>query len=260
MSTPSAGQVDCQITGAIAFLTLSAPERQNALSQAMWLALQKHALALAQNPSVDVIVLRGAGAHFAAGADISEFSTVRANARQARHYHEAIIAPTLLALLACPQVVVAAIRGSCVGGGLELACCADLRLASTEARFGLPIQKLGFALAPAEMALLLATIDKHCAAELLLEGRILSAQEALQRGLLTRIDDDLESALQHSLNAMLSAAPQALRMHKKLLQVMSQRSLNAAEHDAVFALMDSQDYQRGIQAFVQKQRAEFKGD
>lgn len=260
MSQRSAGTVSCESDGALAYLTLSAPERQNALSQAMWLELQQHALTLAQNPAIQVIVLRGAGAHFAAGADITEFANLRANALQARHYHEAIIAPTLQALLACPQVLLATIRGSCIGGGLEIACCADLRLASAEACFGIPIQKLGFALAPAEMALLLARVNQTCAAELLLEGRILNAQEAWQRGLLTRVEDDLDLAEQRCVQAMLSAAPLALRMHKKLLQVMPERRLNPAEHQALFGLMDTQDYQRGIQAFMHKQRAEFKGE
>ncbi len=253
-------QISCERAGAVAYLTLNAPARHNALSQAMWSDLQHHAQQLATESAIRVIVMRGAGQHFAAGADISEFPQLRANAAQARHYHEQIISPALQALLACPQVVLAAIQGDCIGGGLEIACCADLRLASNCARFGIPIQKLGFALAPAEMALLLQTVSPTCAAELLLEARLFDANEAQQRGLVTRVCSQLESALHDSLQRLLAAAPLALAMHKKMIRTMPQRGLNSAEVSAVFDLMNSQDYQRGVLAFLQKRSPDFQGD
>lgn len=256
----TADGVLCQLDQACAYLTLSASARHNALSIAMWQKLRTLALDLAQNQAVRVIVIRGAGAHFAAGADISEFPRQRNNAAQARDYHENIISPALQALLACPQVIVAAIQGDCIGGGLEIACCADLRLASHDARFGIPIQKLGFALAPAEMALLLQTVSPACAAELLLEARLFTAPEALARGLLSRLCDDLEAALAQTLPALLSAAPLALAMHKKMLRTLPQRALTSAEIAAVYSLMDSQDYQRGMQAFLNKHSPIFQGD
>jgi enoyl-CoA hydratase len=128
--------------GPIATVVLNRPERMNALNLPVWQGLAQAFEALADDHSVRAIVLRGAGTKaFAPGADIEEFDTLRADAAQAKAY-DLVMRRALDAVSNCPQPVVALIFGPCVGGGLELACCCDLRISARSGRFGVPINKI----------------------------------------------------------------------------------------------------------------------
>ena len=170
--------IRCQFDADVARITLDAPDRQNALSVAMWRELRSAVEDAGSRESVRCIVLRGAGGHFAAGADISEFPRERFDIDSGRRYHLDLIAPALHALQRAPQPVIAAIEGSCVGGGLEIAGVCDLRIGARGCRLGAPVGRLGFPLALPELSPLLRLVGPALLSDLLLPtpGTVVSWQ------------------------------------------------------------------------------------
>ncbi len=247
----------------IATLTLSNPDKLNAVDAGMWQGLQARMSAINADPDVRCVVLRGAGDKaFAAGGDIEEFLTVRATVDDALHYHENLVAAALDAVRTCPVPTVAMIQGACVGGGLEIAGCCDLRIAGESSRFGAPINKLGFSMYPGEMAGLLALVGPAVLLEILLEGRILGAREALAKGLLTRVvdDEEVEREALATVQRILKGAPLVARWHKQWVhRLMDGRPLNADEKRAAFDFLATDDYREGLDAFLNKRSPVFKG-
>src|SRR5205085_2334861 len=125
------------------------------------------------------------------------------------------IAGTLQAILQCRHPTIAAIEGVCVGGGLELASVCDVRLAHPDSRFGIPINRLGFPLAPGEMIGLLQLVGRAVTLEILLEGRVFGAEEALHKRLVNRLCDDVQAEAQKSAERIAAGAPLAARMNKE---------------------------------------------
>jgi len=254
-------QVLLQRDGVIATVTLSHAGKLNAISLAMWEQLHTVFVQLAQDDSLRCVIVRGAGGNFAAGADIEEFPRVRSTVEQGRHYHEDVIAPTLQAIAACPHPTIAAIDGVCVGGGLEIACACDLRLAASNSRFGIPINRLGFPLAPGELQGLLELIGKAHTLEILLEGRVFDAAEAKEKGLLHRIANDVHQAAQEAAARIIKGAPLAARINKQMVRRLTPAAplLQQQELEAAFAFLDSHDYREGVQSFLEKRPPAFKG-
>ena len=177
--------------GPAATVSLSNPGKRNALTVTMWRELAAVMAQLSADDALRCVVLRGAGSEaFAAGADIAEFATVRNTAEQGKVYHRELVYGALRAVGECRHPTVAMIHGACAGGGLELACQCDLRIAGHGARFGVPINRLGFAIAYDELAALLPLVGRAAALEILVEGRMWSAEEAQAKGLLTRLVPD----------------------------------------------------------------------
>ena len=247
----------------IATLSLSNPDKLNAVDAGMWRGLQARMAAINADPDVRCVVLRGAGDKaFAAGGDIEEFLTVRATVDDALHYHEDLVAAALDAVRACPVPTVALIQGACVGGGLEIAGCCDLRIAGESSRFGAPINKLGFSMYPGEMAGLLGLVGPAVLLEILLEGRILGAREALAKGLLTRVvdDEEVEKEALATAQRILKGAPLVARWHKQWVhRLMDGRPLTATEKRAAFDFLATEDYAEGLDAFLNKRTPAFKG-
>jgi len=250
-------------SGDIATVTLNNPAKRNALSLAAWHVLGDVVTTLDADLSLRCIVYRGAGdAAFAAGADISEFPEKRSNAEQALEYGEATD-KALNLLLACRHPSIAMIRGACTGGGLEIAACCDMRIASETSRFGVPIKRIGHAFASAEMKPLLDLVGKALVLEMLLEGQILGAEAALQRGLVNRVvaDADLESEVLATAERIASGAPLAARMTKKVLnRLLNDPSpFTDAEIRESYTPCDSEDYREGYETFLAKRTPVFKG-
>ena len=179
-----------QRDGLIATVVLNRPEKLNALTKSMWQRLGQAIAGLSAEDDIRCIVLRGAGEKaFAPGNDISEFEHERADVEQARAYG-AIMHGTLATLEQCRHPMVAMIKGICVGGGLEIAASCDLRICGESSRFGAPINQLGLVMAHAELRGLLGLVGRATALEILLEGRVFRAQEAKEKGLVTRVVPD----------------------------------------------------------------------
>ncbi|WP_230969828.1 enoyl-CoA hydratase/isomerase family protein [Nitrogeniibacter aestuarii] len=257
------GQVLLTIDEHIATITLSNPGKLNAVDSVMWQALRTHMKDIAERDDVRCVILRGEGDDaFAAGGDIEEFLSVRATVDDALHYHEAWVATALDAIRECPVPTIAAIRGACVGGGLEIAGCCDLRIAGESSRFGAPINKLGFSMYPREMAGLLEVVGPAVLLEILLEGRILPASEALAKGLLTRLvtDESVMDEAGAAAKRISAGAPLVARWHKHWVHRLAHDTpLSNHEKRAAFAFLDTEDYREGMQAFFEKRKPRFKG-
>jgi enoyl-CoA hydratase len=251
-----------QRDGAIATVVLNRPEKLNALTKPMWLRLGDAFLELGADESVRCVLLRGAGEKaFAPGNDISEFERERSNVEQARAYGQ-VMARTIDAIGNCPHPVVAQIHGICVGGGLEIAGLADMRICGESSRFGAPINKLGLVMAYPEIGALIRLAGEAVALEILLEGRVFDAREAKEKGLVTRVVPDAEVAAESQATArrIADGAPLVARWHKKFARRLREgHPLTAAELDEGFACYATEDFRIGREAFAAKVKPEFKG-
>jgi enoyl-CoA hydratase/carnithine racemase len=259
----SGGHVECRREGAVAHVVLSHPGRMNAITVAMWQELAQCFAELGEDASLRCIVVAGDGGHFAAGADIREFPRARRDTASVVHYHRRVIAPALRAIEQCPHPVVARIDGVCVGGGLEIACQCDLRIATRSARLGAPINRLGFPMAPDEMRGVLTVAGRAVALELLLEGRILTADEACAKGLLTRVvpEGELDAEVTRCVERIVAGAPLAARLNKHMAERLSRDApLREDEYDRFFSYAESRDHREGVRAFLAGEAPTFTGD
>jgi enoyl-CoA hydratase len=257
-----------EVDGAIATLVISHPARRNAMTRAMWQALPGVLQSLPD--ATRCLIIRGEGEHFCSGGDISEYPEFRFNAESLRAFHEDDVGPALEALLAMDVPVVAMIDGHCMGGGLEIAACADIRIASERATFGAPIAKLGMPMAQRELAIVVRAAGEATVREMLLEARVLSAQEMKSRGFIQRLmrDDELALEAQQTAQRVAALSPQAARMNKQFLrQFLKQNSplvgikytrdaMNSIVMDP-YAYAASAEHIEGISAFLAKRPAQF---
>jgi enoyl-CoA hydratase len=163
---------------------------------------------------------------------------------------------------ACRHPVVAKIRGLCVGGGLELALTADLRIAGESARFGIPVKRLGLVVAYSELEPLIQLVGPANALEILLEGRIFGADEALRMGLINRVvtDVELDAELEATVARIAEGAPLTARWHKKFTRrLMRPEPLSPDELDESFHCFGTEDFRAGYRAFLAKSSPKFQG-
>jgi len=248
--------------GAVATVALNNPERLNALNKPMWARLGAVMRELSADDALRCIVLRGAGEKaFAAGADIAEFASERANSKQAKPYGN-LIHETMQAVARCRHPTVAMIKGACVGGGLEIAAMCDLRVCGNSSRFGIPVNKLGLTMAYGELTGLLALVGRAVALEILLEGRVFEADEAYRKGLVNRVvpDDQVEAEAYAAARRIAEGAPLVNRWHKQFIERLTVTAqIPPADWDEGFACFDTADYKEGVAAFLAKRKPDFKG-
>jgi enoyl-CoA hydratase len=258
-----AGFVHLDAGGAngIARITLSNAGKLNALSVSMWRELRKHFEALQALPgAVRAVIVAGGGGNFAAGGDIQEFPDFRFDKAKLARFHEDAVLPALRAMQACDIPLVAQIEGSCIGGGLEIAACCDIRIAGAGSRFGVPIAKLGFPMAPAELEIVAAAFGTTTLRELLLEASVLDAASARERGLVTRVvaDDQVAAEAQHTAARIAQLSPQALRLNKRALREFTMPVLSSATQRAPhYGYADSAEHREGLAAFNDKRPPRF---
>ena len=254
------GQIDVTRDGAlstVATVAINNADKLNALDVAMWQDLARVMRELSADDALRCIVLRGAGDKaFAAGADIAEFAHVRNTRERGVKYHREFVHGALQAVAECRHPVVAMIHGPCVGGGLELACQCDLRIAGESARFGVPINRLGFSIAYDELVAVLPVVGRSAALEILVEGRVLDAREAFAKGLLTRVmpDAQLADEVRSSVERITAGAPLVARWHKQFIRRLTVQAapLTAEEIDNSFNYFETEDFREGYAAFMQK--------
>lgn len=248
--------------GEIATVTLNNPGKRNALNKAMWVGLRDAFKELAADQDLRCIVLRGAGDEaFAAGADISEFEAERSNRQQAEAYDQ-LLREALEAIYLCPIPTVAMIKGACMGGGLQIACQCDIRVAAGSARFGAPIKFLGLAMPSPEIESIMRICGPAAMNEILLEGRVYKAEEAYVKGLVGRVvaTEDVESEVYATARRVAEGAPLTARWHKAFIrQQTTPAELSEAEAEKSYFYFDTEDFKEGIDAFLNKRKPDFKG-
>lgn len=248
-----------EITGAVAVLTIDRPEKRNAMSFEMWSALPGLLSKVETDDTVRALVIRGTD-HFSAGADISEFTTLRADPAGARHYGEAVHAGER-AIADLHKPTIAAITGVCVGGGCEIALACDLRVAADDARFGITPAKLGIVYNATSTKRLVDAVGPAWASQILFTAELVNAETALRIGLVNELHPaaTVVTRAQALAETMASRAQVSVRGAKTIITRITEG--HTAEDETVQALYEasvtSTDYAEGVQAFLEKRPPSF---
>ncbi len=266
-----AGAIRLEQQGALAFVTITHPGRLNAMSRAMWRELRAVFTGLQHDSALRCVVVRGEGGQFCAGGDISEYPAFRFDEASLRDFHENDVWGGLQAMLDCDLPLVAQIEGNCMGAGMEIASCCDLRLAGSSAKFGAPIARLGFPMAPREAALVAGAAGALTAREMLLAAAVLGAADMQTRGFLNRVLDDASVAAEALATAsrIASLAPGAARLNKQTFRALNPAlaSVKYSEcaSDSIanplanaYGYAASDEHREGIAAFLAKRKPAFQ--
>ena len=259
------GSITLVRDSAVTFVTLANAGKRNAIDIAMWHALRtifEDLQALPTGAAPRAVIVRGADGHFASGGDIVEFAGFRFDEQRLHDFHEGIVAPTLRAMLACDIPLLAQIDGSCIGGGLEIAACCDIRVCGETSRFGAPIAKLGFPMAPGELEIVARIAPAAVLREMLLEARLLNAADAWRLGLVHAVvaDAQVETVTLGRATQIAALSGTAARINKRTLRQLARGGPSADERRAHFDYADSAEHREGIEAFIGKRPPRFAPD
>jgi enoyl-CoA hydratase len=248
----------------VGYVIFNNPERHNAVSLDMWAATTDILESFRNDPAVRVVVVTGAGGKaFVSGADISKFESERSSTDAVAHYN-VTVGKANATVAEFPKPTIAMIKGYCIGGGLGLALCCDMRIASDNSKFGVPAAKLGLGYAYPGLKRLVDVVGPAFAKEIFFTGRQFDATEAREMGLVNRIvkPDDLETYVKGYADTIAGNAPLTLKSVKfivgEVVKDESQRDLVRA-NELVEACFTSQDYTEGRTAFMEKRKPVFKG-
>ena len=248
--------------GGVATVTLNRPAKRNAVSLAMWRRLGELFSELGRREEVRVVILTGAGGNFCAGADISEFPTVRADSRSGRIYEAANEAASI-ALRDCPKPTIAAISGYGMGGGCALALACDFRVGDATTRMGIPAARLGVVYGELDCALLYRQVGVANAKRVLYTGAAFDVKDCTAMGLLDIVAADTALQGAHALAAEIASnAPFSLAGSKLVLEALAAGSTEARRAEisaSIEGAMNSADYREGARAFLEKRKPAFTG-
>lgn len=249
----------------VATVTFNRPDQRNAISYDSWLELRRVAEELDRDAAVKVVVLTGAGEKaFSSGADIKDFELYRNDSESSRTYAAAFDG-AMDAVEELSKPTISMIKGFCVGGGCELSLATDIRVTADNGRFGIPVARLGILVGYKEMRRLVNLVGPGNASYLLLSARLLDADEALRIGLVSGVLplDEIEEFTYKLAKEMVPLAPLSQQRHKVILQTVlrnpSLEGLTADEEHLPFANFDSEDFQEGRSAFLERRAPQFKG-
>ena len=260
----STDKIIAERANGVGYLRLNQPEKHNAISYAMWVAIAEVMASFREDDGVRVVVMSGEGGRaFSAGADISEFSEKRSTEEQIEVY-EAAGRAAYEAITHFPKPVIARIEGFCVGGGLAVALCADLRIATDDSRFGIPAAKLGLGYSHKSLRPLVDLVGPTCAKEILFTARRFTATEAQRMGLVNQVvaRGEIDSFVEDYAQTIAANAPLTVKACKtvvaELLKDPEERDTELCDRvvDACFA---SEDYKEGRAAFMEKRAPRFTG-
>jgi len=249
--------------GPIAILTFRRPEARNAMTWDMYEALVETCDRVDRDPAIRVLILRGAGGKaFVAGTDIAQFAGFREPADGLEY--EARIDHVLDRLERVRKPTIAQIQGVAAGGGCAIALTCDLRIATPESTFGIPIARtLGNCLSGDSYGRLVDLLGPGIVKDLLLTGRFMPAAEALACGLVNRVEtaDDIERAVQDYALRIASNAPLTLHATKEMIRriMMARRLPAGADRDLVTMCYTSRDFREGVTAFLEKRKPVWTG-
>lgn len=251
------GAVLFEVSASVATVTLSNAGKLNAMSRVMWRELRAAFEAIQQRRDVCCVRVQGENGHFCAGGDISEYASFRFQEASLRDFHENDVWGGLQAMLDCDVPIVAQIEGNCMGAGVEIASCCDIRIAADTARFGAPIAKLGFPMAPREAALVMRAVGELTAREMLLSAAVLEAGEMKQRGFLNQVvaASEVSAAAQERVRRICQLAPQAARLNKASFRALAHVPTALPAINLIATAYDyaaSDEHREGIAAFIDK--------
>lgn len=257
-------RVRTSLKGRIAEVVLDFPQKYNVLDLEGWSALADIFVELSKDSGVGCVVIRGVGSKaFSTGSDISSFADQRDTPEDVRRYSE-VITRGMKAVRMCSHPTLSLIQGLCVGGGMEIAACCDIRLCGRSSRFGAPINRLGLTMSHDELEPLIDLLGSGPVLEILLTGDLIAAERAREIGLVNRIfpDADLISAGFDLANRIADGAPLVNRWHKKFIHRLEERDrgpLTEAERDEALEAFQTSDYKEGRAAFLEKRPPKFRG-
>jgi len=250
--------------GKVGYLTFNNPERHNAVSLEMWEAASGFLEEFKNDKNIRVVVVTGAGGKaFISGADISKFEKERSTQEGVDRYNAAVDHANN-AFYTFPKPTIAMIRGYCIGGGMGLATCCDLRIATDGSKFAVPAAKLGLGYAYPGLKRLVDVVGPSFAMEIFYTARQFTAAEALAMGLVNRVlpDGELESYVTNYADTIAANAPLTIRAVKAVVSETMKddgtRDLKRAQ-EAVDACFKSRDYEEGRKAFMEKRKPVFTG-
>jgi len=258
------GKILQKIADGVGIITFNNPEKRNAMSLDMWEGLGSALVELRDDADVRVVIMVGAGDKaFVSGADISQFEKTRHNAEASEEYSKKSAAQRAL-LADYPKPTIACIRGFCLGGGMQVAMLADIRIASENSQFGIPAAKLGIAYGYDGLKHLVSLVGPSWARLLMYTGMRIDSTEAVRIGLVDRVvpDTELWNATSEIARTISGNAPLAIKAAKitiaQILKDPDKRDMDAIKAIGT-ACMDSEDFREGRQAFMEKRKPLFKG-
>lgn len=264
------GHIRFEHQGAVARVTIANRTKFNAMSRTMWRELRAVFERIQRSPELRCVVIAGEGAHFCAGGDISEYANFRFQQTSLREFHESDVWGGLQAMLDCDLPIVAQISGTCMGAGVEIASCCDIRLGAASAQFGAPIARLGFPMAPREAALVTRELGLSVARQMLLAAEIFEAADMKVAGFLSHVlpDEALAAQAQATALRIAALAPQAARLNKQTIRALNKplAPVNkgptaiysvVGDVDEPYAYAASLEHREGINAFLEKRKPVF---
>jgi enoyl-CoA hydratase/carnithine racemase len=264
VATPQAEKMLSRKEGSVGYVIFNNPERHNAVSLDMWKMAGEMLDEFRNDDDIKVVVVTGAGGKaFVSGADISRFEKERSSEDAVKHYNE-VVDKSYRAFHEFPKPVIAMIRGYCIGGGMGLATCCDLRIATEKSTFAVPAAKLGLGYGYTGLKRLVDVVGPSFAMEIFYTARQFTAAEAVTMGLVNRVvpDGELESYVKNYADTIAGNAPLTIKAVKVVVSEMmkdeSKRDLKKAQ-DAVDACFRSRDYEEGRKAFMEKRKPVFTG-